>query len=136
MEHKERINYIVSTSTDKTVYVGKSVNYSIVMQGNTIEELEEKMKAGVQVWINHAQRTIDQENPFELKECTEEEWEAAEDNIDYWEIERVKRLLKRPTIALKFATVIAETIVKYSQKEYAEDTAVRIIDALIDQENK
>lgn len=99
IEHKERINYVVSHHEDgKVSYTGKSLNYNACCSSwESIEDLEKEMKAMISMWLEFGKETI--EGPgLEMKEVTEEEWNALEDNIDYWEIERIKRLLKRPGI--------------------------------------
>lgn len=69
---KERINYIIDQPSG--MYVGQSVNIGCVCQAKTLENLKLKMKAMIQVHLNLYSEIIEQEDCFELKEMTLDEW--------------------------------------------------------------
>lgn len=73
---KERIEYVISKSSGKDVFVGRSVNYHVVAQASDIDELKRKMKTMVELWLKHGTETMNQEDPIEMKEVTSEEWES------------------------------------------------------------
>lgn len=140
MENKkwqERINYVVQHHSDgKISYTGQSVNYGgcICSSWKSVEDLQRKMKVMIEMYLEHGKKTI--QEPLEMKELTHEEWEAKDDNIDYWEIERIKRILRRSTIQEKWKKIIGEEILEGEiERLYAGTVADRVIQALIDQEN-
>ncbi len=85
-EHKERINYVRDNSLGHEVLVASMVNTPGVFQGTSELELKEMGLTFGKMWIKFMDEELSVEDPFELKELTVEEWEAKDDNIDYWEI--------------------------------------------------
>lgn len=67
---RERINYIIT----ENCIVGASVNMPLTCQGDTIDEIERKMKIMAQIHIDMLQETLNSEHPFEFKQLTQEEW--------------------------------------------------------------
>lgn len=138
IEHKERINYVRDTSLGKEVLIGSMVNTPGVFQGDDEEDLKRMALSFGKAWLHFMGQELSAEDPFELKELTEEEWEAKDDNIDYWEIERIKRLLARPTIKDKFRNIIVDALKNsegfgvFGIGTQADD----ILTALINQPNK
>lgn len=98
IKHKERINYVKEICSDgRVAYVGQSVNHGCCCSSwESVEDLEHEMNCMLRMWLNHC--TEELENGLEMKELTEDEWLAKDDNIDYWEVERFKRILQRPSI--------------------------------------
>lgn len=89
-DFKERVNYIRDESG---ILVGSSVNYPLIIQADDIDELKVKMSAMLKMWIKHAEKIAEQEEPFEFREMNRQEWDGMKDNITYWEIDRFKRLM-------------------------------------------
>lgn len=139
-KYKERVYWISEKHDDgRVAYTGKSVNYGgICSSWISVDDLYKNMQSMIDVWIKYAQETMDQHDPLEMVECkTQEEWDGTDDNIDYWEIERMKRILKRTSMGLKIAEVLMNELRKSTTRsEYPEDTAVRLLDALINQPNE
>ena len=78
--HKERINYI---KNDKGTYTGYAVNLPMIIgQANSLEELKANMKEIGLFVVQHYKEMFEQDEPFELKELTREEWfdETAKDS--------------------------------------------------------
>lgn len=72
----ERLNYIIDNSIEgKTYYVGYPVNFpGVIIQAESLEELKKKAKDGVQSWLKMWKETMALQEPFELKEFSEQEW--------------------------------------------------------------
>lgn len=138
---KERINYIKCVHDDGRVsYTGVSINYSCVCSSwKSVEDLQRKSFAMIQMWLKHGQDSIQDTNDLEMKECTPEEWEAKDDNIDWYEIERMKRILSRPTVREKFkqiiSIIIADNDEEMEKGSWSDDVSDQIIDAMINCEN-
>ncbi len=137
---QERINYIADKYSDgKPVLVGQMVNYSAgLTQAKDIPEMISQARSLLEIEKQQIEELLAMDEPFELKEMTIEQWEAKDDNIDYWEIERIQRLLKRPTIRERFKAEIADRILEYRYDEEAGsgDIADCIIDDLISMPNE
>lgn len=106
----ERINYVEDTSTGKIVLVGSMVNYGGVFSADNELELKCIAKAFLDSHINHAKILLKFDEPFDLKKLSSQEWDAREDNIVYWELERTKRLISKDEIQEKWKTLIANKI--------------------------
>ena len=135
IDYKGRVNYIKHTSEDgKVLYTGESTDFGCACHSwESVKDLEENMKITISAMCEFGLKTI--QNPLDMKECNLEEWEAKDDNIDYWEIERMKRLLKRPTIQAKFKGII-ETAMLENPEMGVGTQANDVINALINQKNK
>jgi len=72
-DFKERIEYIVDINN---IFIGRSVNYNVIAQGKTLNELKHKIKFMIDMWLEHGVETMSKENPIEMKEITKEEWES------------------------------------------------------------
>lgn len=74
---KERIEYIIERNSDgKEIFVGRSVNYNVIAQASSLDKLKHKMKAMIDMWLEHGMDTMKQTEPIELKEISKEEWES------------------------------------------------------------
>ena len=134
-DHKERINYIKEVMDDgKVAYTGVSVNYNCCCSSwESVEDLESEMKCMLEMWLDFGKEQI--ANGLEMKELTPEEWEAKEDKIDYWEIDRIKRLLQRPSINAKFVDLINQAIGDSNNND-GNSLAAAIMNRLINQPNE
>lgn len=138
-KHQERINYIVSHYEDgRVAYTGQSVNYGCICSSwKSVEDLQKKMKGMIAIWIEYAQEVI--QEPLEMKELNEAEWEAREDNTVYWELERTKRLISKPGVRQAWEEKIAEVVLRYKlqkQPVNSHDVAKDIMDVLINQKSE
>lgn len=71
MASKERLNYIITNSGK---FVGKPVNISgVVIQADSLEELERKAKTMCRMMLDMLNEMIDQVEPFEMREFKEED---------------------------------------------------------------
>lgn len=134
---KERINYVKEVTKDgKVAYTGASVNYgSCCSSWESVEDLQRKSLLMIKNWLEFAQDEIQTVDDLEMKECTPEEWEAKDDNVDYWEIERMKRILNRPTVREKFKKIILDTMATKTWLIGLDIIAEKTIDAMINCEN-
>lgn len=126
-EFKERLNYVknpVNPRTGKGSFTVSPVNYPLVFQADDEEEMKSIGKAMIGIWLNHAKELLTDDEPFELKELTGEEWEAKDDNIDYWEIERMKRILNRPSVQKLLIPELAEVLGDESDAIFAISTII------------
>ncbi len=133
IERKERINCVVDNSTGKEVYVCSTVNYGGPWQADTLEEITKKGKAFTKMWLEHGMEILEQEEPFEVVVMTPEEWEAKDDNITYWELERMKRIIKRPEVQEVWKNIIADILVQ-THVCTAGEVAQKILDKFINTE--
>jgi hypothetical protein len=127
-EFKERINYIETAGTPK-ILVGAMVNIPGVFQAKDEEELLKKAKAFGEMWVKFTKEWLDKEEPFELRKMTEKEWEAREDNITHWEIERVKRIIQRTEVQQRWIQIMVDAGIDITR---ADD----LMDALINDDHK
>lgn len=130
--YKERLNYVRDNSLGHEVLIGSMANTPGVFQADDEEDLKKMGLSFGKMWLEFMGQELSVDEPFELKELTVEEWEAKDDNIDYWEIERIKRLLKRPTINAKFIDLINQAI----SDSDGSSLATTIMNKLINQPNK
>lgn len=140
-KHQERVYWIAEKHDDGRISdTGKSVNYgSCTSSWVSVDDLYKNMQGMINSWIQHAKNTMSQHDPLEMVECkTQEEWDSTDDNIDYWEIERMKRILKRPSVQDKWQYIIRNTIREWSDtgKGTEDDCANLIIQALVNQPNE
>lgn len=136
---QERINYIKDTSTGKEVLIGAIINYPGVFEGDDIEDLKRVAKSFIESHIQFTtEEVLDQDEPFDLREMTLEEFEAKDDNITYWEIERLRRILKRPEVYDKWKDIIADKILltRENHESGCNQIAAEIMEALVSYPNE
>ena len=74
MGHKERIEYVISECKGESIYIGKSVNYSVCCSGKSLDDLRKKITDMIHMWLKLGTDTMQQPEPLEMKEITSEEW--------------------------------------------------------------
>lgn len=137
--HKERINYVKNIIDDRGIEVltGKSVNYpQITVSGDTEEELKEEATTMIKMWLQYGTEQMAQEDPVELHHIEDgNEW-LHQPNIDYWEIEKIKHLLRSRTTMRTWLMNIIVPIIATGKLEdaYSDDTAYSVIEAIINYE--
>ncbi len=133
---QETINYVVKNYEDgKVAYTGQSINYGVICSSwESVEDLQKKMKAMIEMWLEHGKDTL--QEPLLMKELTHEEWEAREDNIVFWEMERTKRLMKKPEVSKVWIEQITKALLNADEGTTIDDQATLIMEALINQPNE
>ncbi len=131
---KERINYVIDDSTGKGILVGTMVNHpSCTLQAENMEELIGEAKISLRLEKDMIDELLAAEEPFDIREMTIDGWEARDDNIVYWELERTIRLLKKPEVQEKWKEIILQALIDSDNGITLDDQASMIMEALINQ---
>jgi len=78
MNHQETIEYVIDEMKGKPVYVGRSVNYNCCCQGDSVEDLKNKMASMIRMWLKFGEDTMALPEPLDMKEITHETWEEKD----------------------------------------------------------